>query len=126
MTVSLGEEQRPASAVASPPSETRPFGRWGAPALFLAALFLATLGSRDVLLLPLVALTPDGDRVLTRDRDYTVRVWRTAELEGTVAFEPMNEDGMGFTGVARLSNGSERLVGRDNYGVVDMWCLPPP
>ena len=74
----------------------------------------------------LVALTPDGDRVLTRDRDYTVRVWRTADLEGTVAFEPMNEDGMGFTGVARLSNGSERLVSRDYYGVVDMWCLPPP
>ena len=74
----------------------------------------------------LVALTPDGDRVLTRDRDYTVRVWRTADLEGTVAFEPMNEDGMGFTGIARLSNGSERLVGRDNYGVVDMWCLPQP
>ena len=43
----------------------------------------------------LVALTPDGDRVLTRDRDYTVRVWRTADLEGTVAFEPMNADGMG-------------------------------
>jgi hypothetical protein len=55
-----------------------------------------------------------------------VRVWRTADLEGTVAFEPPNEDGTGFTGVARLSNGSERLVGRDNYGVVDMWRLPPP
>jgi len=62
VTVSLGEEQRPGSAVASPPSETRPFGRWGGPALFLAALFLATLGSRDVLLLPLVAkfLGPEG------------------------------------------------------------------
>ena len=62
MTVSLGEKQRPPSAVASPPSETRPFGRWGGPALFLAALFLATLGSRDVLLLPLVAkfLGPEG------------------------------------------------------------------
>jgi hypothetical protein len=62
VTVSLGEEQRPASAFASPPSEKRPFGRWGGPALFLAALFLATLGSRDVLLLPLVAkfLGPEG------------------------------------------------------------------
>ena len=39
--------------------------------------------------LPARPNTPDGDRVLTRDRDYTVRVWRTADLEGTVAFEPM-------------------------------------
>ncbi|HEX2659783.1 MAG TPA: hypothetical protein VHU40_15970 [Polyangia bacterium] len=62
MTVSLGEEQRPASVVPSPPSETRPFGRWGGPALFLAALFLATIGSRDVLLLPLAGklLGPEG------------------------------------------------------------------
>jgi hypothetical protein len=34
----------------------------GGPALFLTALFLATLGSRDMLLLPLVAkfLGPEG------------------------------------------------------------------
>ena len=62
----------------------------------------------------LVALTPDGDRVLTLDREYTVRVWRTADLEGTVAFEPNERGRMGFTGVARLSNGRERLVCRGN------------
>ena len=73
-----------------------------------------------------VALTPGGDRVVTFDDQYTATVWRTADLVGTAAFQPVNEDGIGFLGAVRLSDGSEQLITQDGYDVIEMWCLPPP